>query len=265
MKKETKPHFADGFYDYGKKIPEVPLPVTMEHGYEEGYFEKTLYLKADDNVLVTLDPEKTFFSNDRYDKLNNDEKAKLDRLFKSLRFSILVTDEDNESRSDYKYSIIDPNKDGDTVFAGRLNTSTDDYYDYYQTSYVDTDGTTKVKYMETLYGDIDESTRDQAEYGKPVATEQDLDDNDSFVSKTSPGVCPLIGLSGVKAAKEHSYALADQGGTSSSFTIPVYRNQPRKIVLDIYMEGWDKDCVNLTMGSEFKTNISFKIAREMNI
>ena len=44
--------------------------------------------------------------------------------------------------------------------------------------------------------------------------------------------------------------------------IPLYRNKPRKIILSLYREGWDRDCINQTMGASFLSSISFGIARE---
>ena len=45
--------------------------------------------------------------------------------------------------------------------------------------------------------------------------------------------------------------------------IPLKRGEPKKIVLSIYLEGWDRDNVNNTMGANFISNVTFKILREI--
>ena len=37
----------------------------------------------------------------------------------------------------------------------------------------------------------------------------------------------------------------------------------KRIVLSIYMEGWDLDCTNAHMGGSFDLGLGFKILREM--
>ncbi len=297
-RKEDKPVFTDSYTVTSSEIPPRPSKAT------NGYFTKELYLLADDDVYVTLDPEACFFngyiaSSDGEELKNanardavhqeniktakrlynsaSDEEIekwadKMDNLIKSLRISILIPDE-----NDYQYSVIDPfkekNEDGsykETYFAGRLNADTDEYYDTYK--YIGEDGTEHQK--ETIYGDIDESTREKAIYGQLVTNDSssgdtilDGDEKSSFKAKTAENTYPFdfeASLkNGMKVASEHSYALADQGSADSELMIPVYRGQVRKIVLSIYLEGWDTDCINDTMGATFLSTLSFKIAREM--
>ena len=63
--------------------------------------------------------------------------------------------------------------------------------------------------------------------------------------------------------KEESYSLNEFEGNNVPFVIPVYREYSQEIVISIYIEGWDLDSVNYTMGSAFESNIAFKILREM--
>ena len=62
--------------------------------------------------------------------------------------------------------------------------------------------------------------------------------------------------------EENSISLSSLGGKDSLWILPLYRNQPRKIILSLYREGWDRDCINQTRGASFLSSISFEIARE---
>ncbi len=304
-RKDSAPVFADSYMSSSAKVPAIPAKATS------GYFTKEIYLLADDDCYVTLDPETCLFngyistrqgpvlSNENIkDEIHNENKKMatklyasqpsdndvekwtnlMDSLYKALRVSLLVPDEE-----DYQYYIIDPfkeiaTKDADgnalsykeTYFAGRLNADLDDYYDTYTEEY-DKDG--KSLYSETLYGDIDESTRNKAVYGEVCKEDQiksgkiDSYSKSSFNAYTKMNTRPLDFeaslANGLVASKEHSYALAEQGDADCEVRIPVYRNKVRKIVLSIYLEGWDSDCINNTMGASFMSTLSFKIAREM--
>ena len=68
----------------------------------------------------------------------------------------------------------------------------------------------------------------------------------------------------VEIKKEDSYDLKDfNDDPIKPFHFPVYRDHPQEIVLSIYLEGWDLDSVNYTMGAAFISELTFKIEREM--
>ena len=72
--------------------------------------------------------------------------------------------------------------------------------------------------------------------------------------------------------KEESYSLEDirpkEVTRISPIMIPVYKNtnssdyNPTEIIVSVYMEGWDRDCINSTMGASFNFTLPFMIARE---
>lgn len=293
--KKTKPVFYDSYIEGNVKKPMSPLVANS------GYFSQEIYLLADSDCYVTLDPYTCFFNGYTCMDENspaipdiasmihreNVKKAKeihpyekrgiseqdvsedeyyeswadsMDNLYRSLRISILVPDE-----KDYQYSVIDPFKKGDTYFASDMDLSLDGYYDWYY------DGSSK---REILYGDIDEDTRDRIVYETTLGNQTDMsfpkndqDKNSSFDALTRED-CYHLDFeksleNGLKAAKEHSYALKDQGQAYNELMIPVYRNTPQKIVLSVYLEGWDRECINSTMGGTFLSTLSFMIAKEM--
>lgn len=223
---------------------------------------------AQANKLKSIDAE-------RYAK-------QMDGLYQSVRISLLDPDP-----SSYKYTIIDPfKKETPTYFAGPLNMSVDRYYDNYfiEDKDIDRDGKKESLYREIIYGDIDEATRGNALYtsdeqlssdrtiydeeGREVSGTIEEYEASSFYAYTKPYTYHFLFSKSLKenrlkAATEKSVSLASLGGQQDALMIPVYRNKPKKIVLSMYLEGWDEDCVNNTMGAFFSTALSFKIAREM--
>ena len=63
---------------------------------------------------------------------------------------------------------------------------------------------------------------------------------------------------GLEIKKENSLSLEE---VEDKFEFPVYENKSTRVVMTIYLEGWDLDCVNSTMGASIKTEMSFKLSR----
>lgn len=291
--KSSTPLFYDSYVNLHSKVPLKPLVA------KSGYFSKDIYLLSNYDCYVTLDPETSFFNGYRCtdekgkpsrkkvaSAVHNANKKKaetvypyetaqtelseedyyesvalsMDDLYKAMRISLL-----DSSNDDYSYSIIDPFKEDETSFAGVLNLSpSDDYYDYYL------EGSER---KETLFGDIDEETRDKIVYSSPKerkdkeSGKMDFRAGSVFDAETEEHTYHLEMeesiQNGLIYAKEHSYALSDQGSYDSQLMIPVYANRPKKITLSAYLEGWDRDCINNTMGAQFISTLSFMIAKEM--
>ncbi len=291
--KSSLPLFYDSYVNLHSKVPFKPLVA------KSGYFIKDIYLLSNKDCYVTLDPETCFFNGYRcQDEKDhptrkavaeeihkaNKKKAekvypyeasktelseedyyesvalKMDNLYQAMRISLL-----DSSEEDYSYSIIDPFKEGDTDFAGVLNLSpSDNYYDYY---------TENSERKETLFGDIDEETRDKIVYSSPKERKDEesgkmnFSEGSVFEAETEEHTYHLEMeasiQNGLVFAKEHSYALIDQGSYDSQLMIPVYANRPKKITLCAYLEGWDRNCINNTMGAQFISTLSFMIAKEM--
>lgn len=245
-----------------------------------GYFSQKLYIKTDDDLWVTIDPSKTYINaNEEYNKQyaailhglyqeGNDEflkqlsvediEERLNKLVNAMRYSILVTDS-----VDYSYTIVDPNKEGETLYGGLLDNDIDRYYDYFIR---ESDGQS----YERLYGEII-GDRNNIVYDEPLdedsAYESANEEPNAFNARHKKDV-KRVNLeqtlaNGVEIAKEDSHELSEFSGDDNPLRIPVYRNTPKEIVLSIYIEGWDLDSVNYTMGATFISNLSFKIEREM--
>ena len=193
--------------------------------------------------------------------------SKMDNLYKALRVSLLVPDDEfDHTQENYSYAVFDPFKEEETLFAGRLNTGVDSFFD----TYVEDD-----HYKEIIYGDLDETTRENAIYSSitneitptnGTISEYELSCFNSYTKANCESFdleASLTSSTPLKVASENAINLKELQGRNPIYTIPVYRNKPRKVVLSVYLEGWDLDCISSTMGAYFTSVISFKIAREM--
>ena len=155
-----------------------------------------------------------------------------------------------------KFYIIDPYKDGDTLLGGRADLFMNRYYD----DYLNSDDNER---YEVIYGEVT---------GRENAVYLDARDEDteapsvytSFDSRTKAGThafdldASLLN-EGFDIKKEESCSREDM---EEKILIPLKSGQPKEIVLMAYMEGWDLDCTNKHMGSNFNIDLQFKISEE---
>ena len=266
--KASKPVFYDSS---NSLVRENGVPFLRESIY--GFYSQELYILSDDDVYVTIDALDTYIKpnslfNNAYAQriqLEHPEYTideiieKLNNLTKAMRFSILVPDEE-----EYEYAVIDPNHNEDYVlFGGVLDNSISRYYDVYSDH-----GELK----EVIYGEI--FNRELAVYDEGLSEDSILEGEATAFNARHQKDVKRFNLeksleNGMEIAKENVLTLSDFIGDPKDnyyepgFYFPVYRYQPRKIVLSIYIEGWDLDSVNHTMGASFISNLSFKIHREM--
>ena len=261
--KKPMPEFRDS--SSVEQINGSPIPDV----WDNGFYRQELYLLADDDVWVTVDNEKTSFLPDVeankesarlyknkaiYQGYTEDQIVEaLNNLKNCMRFSILIPDEDI-----YDYKIVDPYKSGETLLGGLLDNMNDQYYDTYKAE--------DEEYYEIVYGEV--YNRDKIVYDEPTHT--DIEPNGEYSAFTAKikGSAHHFNYdasvaNGFSIKKEESLSLSDLEGLGSKIRIPLKRGEPRKIVLSIYLEGWDRDNVNNTMGANFISNVTFKILREM--
>lgn len=229
--------------------------------------------------------EKTKFeSQEEKEAFIKQKKSQLDTIVDSIRISLLYQD----ASGTIQYRIIDPKKreNENTEFLGILNSSTTPYYDTFFENSTE---------YETLYGYIQEGGKiiqgagveDLLDYYSPPLLEDTLQNTDvnhpvsnkeesnSFSSYSKEGTRHL-NLEEYKKkytpVKEESYTLEEirpkEVTRESPIMIPVSRNdgkdgyRPSEVVISVYMEGWDRDCINETMGATFDCTMEFMIARE---
>ena len=259
------------FYEYSNVVvgsDGVPSGPTR---LQRGFLQQEVYLLSDDDVYVSIDPS----NKSTYFKFNEDlnkqfayrvikdepqytyEEAlnNLNHLIYALRYSIY----DVSNKAHY---IIDPFKDKTTYYGGTLDNDKDDYFD----TYIDENGI----YKEVLYGEIND--RSLAEYHDVGENDIDIAQGtaySSFNAKHAEGTKYFLEkeslLNGLTFKAENSLIPSDMESNDpavNKMVIPLHRNEPKKIVLSIYLEGWDRDCINTTMGGSFISQIQFRILRE---
>ena len=270
--------------------PSIFCPSTgIPYGPKEsvnGFYSRALYLRAQDNAYVSLDPTQCFFNPDEalnaqtaqelYEQneliIRQEEEQfgasskihytveqyieRLNALTKSMRVSIY----DVENR---EYYIFDPHKDGDTVYGGILDNNRDGYFDTYTTTGGDI--------YETLYGELNDRANivygQRLEHDDPEILDGELS---CFHAKHLKGCFPYdeeaSKQAGLTFKTEQSLQFSDASSEipdENPFVLELDRSVPKKIVLSIYMEGWDLDCINSTMGASFLAQLQFRIIRRM--
>ena len=275
------------FYDSSNYLtPSDGIPRITEGVAGRDYFSRKIYLRSDLDKYVTLDPDACVFENDEdsnakhaqalYDAFQDkhpeynltvtDIKDKLDNLLKCLRVSILVNVEGH-----YSYYIVDPKKEGTTTFGGLLDNSGDGYYDTYDQPVLGNNEVTH-HFKETVYGEVND--REKIVYGGfetyPVTESYEPGLPDQFFGNSFEGKrrsdAELFNReasmkNGLEFATEESISLDDLRKDETLIQIPCYKKVATEIVISFYLEGWDLQCINATMGASFNTKLSFKLSK----
>ncbi len=263
------------FYDDSKSTTATSKFVAVD-----GYYSQELYVKSNDDIYVTINPAKTFIKpNEQYNKSYAEDlykqfqagdndflkgltqeqvEERLNELVKAMRFSILIPDE-----NEYYYEVIDPYKEGETLLGGLLDNDIDQYYDYH---YLFGNENNRV---ETVYGELIGS-RDDIVYDEALIADTPLnnvnEEPNAFNAMHKEGVRPFnyekSKENGVDIKKEEASALSDYEKATKPFHFTLDAYTPKKIIVSIYIEGWDLESVNYTMGATFDASLSLKIERE---
>lgn len=267
--KSEQPQFTSFYYGEPEKLAYNSF--TDVGVVNEGYFQKELYLRCDSYAKVSIDMERSYVKSDTETNKKTAEKlhdrvypnksveeieGNLNDIEKSLRFSLLVlNDTGKEVGDDYNYQIFDPFKNGSTNLGGVLDTDLNGYYDSY-------------KGKEVIYGEVALPEGDSTlVHGNAINEEGDLgpsNSSDCFVANHQKNVQPLDIASSVSNGMSIKEEEALSRDHFEDFSFTLQENVSKKIVLSIYIEGWDRDNVNYTMYSSFLTSICFKLADSGN-
>ena len=249
------------FFDMSRNMWDlhgVPYRYQLEN---EGFFCQELYIQADDDVYVTLDPELCTFVHDGTknaayaERLAKEEGhftageylERLNGVERCGRMSVLV---------DGEYLIFDPsNNEKEVVFAGVLDNDNDVYYDYYQ----DPDNG---EFYEVCYGEV--LDRSKLVYLDPVDEDSLLEgEPTAFNARHAAGV-HILDFEASKEAFAHEQRHFGEEFTpyDAPLIFELDAFTPKRIVVSFYLEGWDKDSINGAMGASFDVAMSFKIFRE---
>ena len=250
--KETMPKFKFG-YASSSQNPTCSDAVG-------GFFSQEIYLfSKTDDFYATIDKDSIIFEADEeknkelvdvvknnYPELSDDQiLTNLNKVKESLRVSILVPNEDF-----YQYVIIDPFKNKETLFGGLLDNDGNKYFDTYLLG---------GKEYETVYGDLND--RSKIVYDSPSASSSLTGIPNCFNAEHSETAYRFnleqSLANGLEIAKEQSMTPSQ---AEEYLGIPVYAEEPSKIVLSIYLEGWDLDNTNQAMYAAFNISLKFKIS-----
>lgn len=260
------------FYAYsGYFVPSSGVPYGPEH-VTQGFFQQHFYLKCDDDAYVSLDPLNCAvrpdyeFNRGVAESLADDEDyagftvdeiyERLNKLEKALRISIYDVSED-------KYYIFDPYLEGETYYGGILdNDGEDPYFDYYIKDNIKRE----VVYGE--YNDFDLIRYEDEPLEEDITVEGETNCFNAYHRQGVYMYSPERSYeAGLRFVKEPAIDLANMPTgadyQANPFILNCYRDTPKEIVLSLYLEGWDKDCVNTVMGASFLSQLQFKIVREM--
>ncbi len=297
-----EPYFYNPFTGLNNgAIPHEPEIVEDETGYFTKHFylscDDNVYVTIDPDSFklvsdesknqaraIALANEKSFSSSSEREIFISETVEKLNHVIDSMRVSILYKDE----KGLYQYAIIDPYKDGDTYYLGILNSTTSCYYDsYYDTvskewyesvyGYIKDSGTiiqaSKASDFKDYYlAKVEDDTIQNMDSKHPITKASEATSFNAVTRKDTHHFNVSDFISNHDVIKEESYSLDDirpkEVTRISPIMIPVYKNtntsdyNPTEIIVSVYMEGWDRDCINSTMGASFNFTLPFMIARE---
>ena len=231
---------------------------TLEFDDEEAVVKTASEFKADSdsNSVRAQDLQRDY---PEWNMTLSEIQERLDNLLKALRISILVNQDDF-----YRYYILDPTKqNGDvTYLGGLLDNDRNGYYD----TYTDINGNRK----EIVYGDV--NNRELIKYDDPVdvnaSTPIQTHEYNQYLANSFEAEHRLNAYTYNKTdslnnefeiAKEESLSPQDIRNDETKLLIPLTSGVPTKIILSIYLEGWDLDCINATMGASFIAKLVFKL------
>ena len=268
------------FYEYSNAmVNENNEPEISAVDASWGYYSQHLYLYCDRETKVTIDsstlninPVKksneehakrllnSVYTRNQYQKehpgwtdeqIYEDLIVNMNKLVNCMRVAVL--DPSDES---YQFTIIDPMKDGDTELGGREDLFLSGFYDSYQNPL-------DYEWYEIIYGEINNRGNAIYDVARDDATPV-IGQATSFNASTKENVHAFNKeasiANGLEIVKEDSLSLDE---VEDKFFVSLNAGELKEIVLSIYMEGWDLDCINSHMGGSFGMDLQFKVA-EMN-
>lgn len=245
-----------------------------------GFFSQELYLKSSRNVYVSMvkdiemqegefplfypDEEANAIKAQRlhntfgYEDMSIEEITQgLNDVVKSLRVSVLILNNDEEDidADSYGLHIIDPYYENPTYYGGILDNDLSGTFDNFNG-------------QEIMYGWA--KNTENIIFDDPISNTTDYEGQlTCFNSGHEGGVrtynSTQSSTNGFAIESEPALYFDnpsfDDPLSSSGFVIPLKADISRKIVLSIYLEGWDQDNTNITMFGKFFVNLQFKILR----
>ncbi len=211
----------------------------------EGYVQKEFFLRSTQDCSLYLS-DKTFF------KPNEEKNQKtaatyglsvddLNEVVNSIRMSLYMDDPSN-------YVIVNPGNSDVTYFGGLLDLNLDGYYDY------DTSSN-----KEYAYGQLENNV---SYNGTGESLTPYEDSKSTFIANHKNGVS-LLDLTNTTFKKENSRKLnevtinEEEGDTSNTPLCILHKDVVQRVVLSIYLEGWDKHTIDSLQRASLDVSVLF--------
>jgi len=233
-------------------------PVEGNAVATSGFLQLPLYFETSEDAYIYLDTGTSFSANTD----ENLKAAKKLHLQPADLNQIAFCSRVSFYSQDYGFKIFEPNvtASSKTALGGRLDLKPfDGYFDY-----------DKSTSSEVLFGDYNQSESPTLYYGSAPTEDTTYEGtNTCFNAATRAGIRPLDvatseSLGGLKITRETTYTLAElmapEGGGRLGVGRPLaycYAGVPKKVILTVYVEGWDLDTVQAVSASSFNMNIVF--------
>lgn len=244
--------------NFADAVPLFKRGPDSDRQADYGYIQLDLYLKTQYNGYVYLDDtsyvKANMTANAKTAKNENLSEADLNNVPDCMRISFYT--------EEYGFKIYEPNvsEPSQTRFGGRIDYAPETgYFDYYQ------DPSNK-EYYETFFGEYNKADNPTLYYG-PVSDSDSLVTGTvtGFNASTKAGVHPLdVAKSesdgGLKIATEKTYVMSElvAPATGKGVGLPLlycYADEPKRIVISIYCEGWDLDAVKAVSKASFDMSV----------
>lgn len=231
------PQFRSRYYKVGNNIHESTLATS-------GFYQYEIYLKTTANVSIHLDEKTSVLANEIENQIIANflgySIEDLNKIKDCLRISFLTN---------RGYFIYEPNvsTSSETLFAGKLDINpTDKYYDY------------SLNNEEVLYGEYNYNDS-QIKYYDVNPQQTTPSQFTSFDALTAKGVKAIdfdssINQGGLVMNKETSYSLVE---LQNMDLLHLESEVPERMVISIYIEGWDRQTVDAVASSNFNVNLVF--------
>jgi hypothetical protein len=272
LEKETNYHSSDALYpvtsafqskwlnektSFAGTTPILRVgPQDGEGVADKGFIQLPLYFVTPQDGYIYLDASTSFLA----DQAENEKTARrlklnladLNKIQGCIRVSFYS--------DDFGFKIFEPNVavSSNTLLGGRLDINPfDGYFDYNE----------KTK-REILFGDYNKDADPTLFYGLASADDTKPEGEvDCFHSGTKAGIAPLdiessTESGGLLITQEKTYPLSDMlapsdgmpGGNPVTYCVA---GEPHKVIVTIYVEGWDFDTVASIVSSSVSMNLSF--------
>ncbi len=230
------------------KVPKFRQPYRFSSNHrktdyaEGGYVQKEFFLLSSQDCSLYLSDESYFAPNLDLNHevavnegLNEDE---LNNVVNATRISFYSED---------KYVIANPGIMEETYYGGLLDLHADGYYDYEDDK-------------EIIYGQVEGDVKYKDEV-LPSSLPYE-DSNSVFVANHKDNI-QLADVENTNIKKEDAVAFdkvtinLDEGNTTNEPLCILHKDEVKRVVVSIYLEGWDLDMIDSIQKSSFDVLIVF--------